>query len=464
MSQQSFINNKLISFSYNDFTEEAPNIILKKITTDLSTQPITTTVTTLDTNILFYEMVSNETLVILKLQNSQSELINQVDVILHNILTGENEFLEFSTSTVHNFGTGLFNIYCSHYQNNTLYFFAAKGQFNAVYFYKVDLLNNEISSVYIPYLVPDLVPTKVLHVKNNILKVNMLREFVNASPRIINVNLENLSILNESVNYKVESGLLKLTNTTDTIYAGMAEVTSPPSVTTRSTKLSTFDSDFNLINSSTNIITNWHSYNTSIVGINNLAFQQSDSSFFTVSSAIPTTQSWVPLSSYFLYPSLSQSYYGLLIKKFTFQGDLIWSDVVFSEQQINSYSPFSINCIGQDSLAIAVSVTSEFSPESASVKTLLYKPQAVNIISLDKSLSAIKLFPNPCSNILSVSLNTKSNNLSYKILDLTGKEITKGEINNRNQININTENFTTGLYILRIIDKSSIYSEKFFKK
>ncbi len=84
-------------------------------------------------------------------------------------------------------------------------------------------------------------------------------------------------------------------------------------------------------------------------------------------------------------------------------------------------------------------------------------PEAVNEIA-DK---VMKIYPNPANNIINIDLSENiSKNISLKITDITGKQVFIKEYEKQSKININTDNFNSGLYFINIEDDTHSYTKK----
>ena len=66
------------------------------------------------------------------------------------------------------------------------------------------------------------------------------------------------------------------------------------------------------------------------------------------------------------------------------------------------------------------------------------------------------IYPNPTKDYFQIESTDNLNNKSLKIFDLTGKELFHENINNRNSITVNSENWRPGLYFVSIVDGDRI--------
>lgn len=80
----------------------------------------------------------------------------------------------------------------------------------------------------------------------------------------------------------------------------------------------------------------------------------------------------------------------------------------------------------------------------------------------DKSL--VKLYPNPSSTTISITLNNSTTDLSYDILDMNGRIIKSGTIVPENNNSINIESLENGIYIVNLNNNEINSQLKFIKK
>lgn len=74
------------------------------------------------------------------------------------------------------------------------------------------------------------------------------------------------------------------------------------------------------------------------------------------------------------------------------------------------------------------------------------------------------LYPNPASLFIKIKENATSEVETYKVFDMTGKQILIGKYKEENQ-SINISKLTSGNYIIEITTKSgNRFSQKFIKK
>jgi len=79
-------------------------------------------------------------------------------------------------------------------------------------------------------------------------------------------------------------------------------------------------------------------------------------------------------------------------------------------------------------------------------------------------LELFKVYPNPANNYLHL-ITDANQNLEFRISDVTGKEISTGQLNQGfNQQNINISDLTSGVYYISLIGNQGISSQTFIKQ
>lgn len=81
-----------------------------------------------------------------------------------------------------------------------------------------------------------------------------------------------------------------------------------------------------------------------------------------------------------------------------------------------------------------------------------------------KSDDVIKLYPNPANDILNIDNITQSDNITLKIIDITGKVVITEKISNSSTAQLNVAHLAQGLYLLEITNGSKSVSRKKFVK
>ena len=71
------------------------------------------------------------------------------------------------------------------------------------------------------------------------------------------------------------------------------------------------------------------------------------------------------------------------------------------------------------------------------------------------------LYPNPGKNTLKIDFPAMVNSVYYEISDLHGRLILKSEENNTNEVQIDIQNFKSGLYVLKLKNEKKVMHAKF---
>jgi hypothetical protein len=84
-----------------------------------------------------------------------------------------------------------------------------------------------------------------------------------------------------------------------------------------------------------------------------------------------------------------------------------------------------------------------------------------NSLSLNnEELKRFEVYPNPASKSINISLIDEVKNATIHIYDINGRQVYSNELNLQGIVTISTEDFSTGIYILKINNKLMSYSEK----
>lgn len=76
----------------------------------------------------------------------------------------------------------------------------------------------------------------------------------------------------------------------------------------------------------------------------------------------------------------------------------------------------------------------------------------------------LTIYPNPGMNELNVQINTSENNdLELEIINMVGELMTTHSIYSNNLIRINTSNFSSGIYFIKIRSKEKVTTKKWIK-
>ena len=81
------------------------------------------------------------------------------------------------------------------------------------------------------------------------------------------------------------------------------------------------------------------------------------------------------------------------------------------------------------------------------------------IANTSKTITEIKLYPNPTTSILNVSSVTE--NATFKVYNLLGQTVMNGKLSNNS---IDVSNFSAGVYILELTDKNTATTNRFIKQ
>jgi len=88
----------------------------------------------------------------------------------------------------------------------------------------------------------------------------------------------------------------------------------------------------------------------------------------------------------------------------------------------------------------------------------------ITLSSTELNLTAYKLYPNPVNEYLNIDFGENISQGKVELINIEGKTIDMINIENNNHIQINTSNYATGLYIVRIISAERISYVKIVKK
>ena len=86
----------------------------------------------------------------------------------------------------------------------------------------------------------------------------------------------------------------------------------------------------------------------------------------------------------------------------------------------------------------------------------IYDP-TVNVNSISSN-NEFSVYPNPANSYIRVNV---TQNLNYKILDLSGSVVITGKIENKD---ININNLSNGIYVLQLNTELGIVSKRFVKQ
>lgn len=102
------------------------------------------------------------------------------------------------------------------------------------------------------------------------------------------------------------------------------------------------------------------------------------------------------------------------------------------------------------------------SPTDMPLPEGVWTPPAVSVNPVNENL-ALSIFPNPASELLTVSVGNDLVNSQYELMSITGKVIRRGSLNA--QINtIDVSSFKSGMYFLRATSGEKVISDSFIVK
>ena len=90
------------------------------------------------------------------------------------------------------------------------------------------------------------------------------------------------------------------------------------------------------------------------------------------------------------------------------------------------------------------------------------KPFITGIYEEVENLPEVKLFPNPCSDILTIDLLGQEK-MEIELVDVTGRIISK-HMPKHQQLQIDLSAYSSGIYFVRIVSKSGILTKKLIIK
>ena len=89
-----------------------------------------------------------------------------------------------------------------------------------------------------------------------------------------------------------------------------------------------------------------------------------------------------------------------------------------------------------------------------------------DILSSDGNVfsSEVKVFPNPASEIVSISLKNVSDKISLNIYDVMGRIVKQQDFDDKKDIRLSVEDFQPGIYYLKISDGKKQTTKKLIVK
>ncbi|AFL85847.1 1,4-alpha-glucan branching enzyme [Belliella baltica DSM 15883] len=99
-------------------------------------------------------------------------------------------------------------------------------------------------------------------------------------------------------------------------------------------------------------------------------------------------------------------------------------------------------------------------PEGQILEDIITSVEEENIDDL-----AFKIYPNPSSDMLNISMPNGFNQFNYRVLDLTGRVLLEGEESGvSNNLELEIKDFKAGLYIFELNDNRQLVRKRFIKK
>jgi len=87
-----------------------------------------------------------------------------------------------------------------------------------------------------------------------------------------------------------------------------------------------------------------------------------------------------------------------------------------------------------------------------------------NVVSVKVELDkpALKIFPNPTSNLINFHLSTRNGNMDIYIMDKSGRivESTSKKQNSKGLVSLNLDHLISGIYCVKILSGNQVYNDK----
>src|SRR5690606_901138 len=96
----------------------------------------------------------------------------------------------------------------------------------------------------------------------------------------------------------------------------------------------------------------------------------------------------------------------------------------------------------------------------------IFTKESVGTVGLEEELSQktiLNVYPNPAKDIVNVIFNANTNTNQISIIDITGKEVVKQQLNlgiGLNKTTVLLNNLNAGVYFLSIISENKIETQK----
>ena len=86
------------------------------------------------------------------------------------------------------------------------------------------------------------------------------------------------------------------------------------------------------------------------------------------------------------------------------------------------------------------------------------------VLSIEKITNLASVYPNPSNGLVSVSSQYINGETTVQLIDINGRQVFKGNYNFENKINLNFENISSGIYILKLNNNNIFYNYKLILK
>ena len=84
----------------------------------------------------------------------------------------------------------------------------------------------------------------------------------------------------------------------------------------------------------------------------------------------------------------------------------------------------------------------------------------MEIILLENILNLASVYPNPSNGFVSISSEYINGQTTVQLIDINGRQVFNKKYNFENKINLNFENISSGIYILKLNNDNIFYKEK----
>ena len=86
------------------------------------------------------------------------------------------------------------------------------------------------------------------------------------------------------------------------------------------------------------------------------------------------------------------------------------------------------------------------------------------VLSIENITNLASVYPNPSNGLVSVSSQYINGETTVQLIDINGRQVFKGNYNFENKINLNFENISSGIYILKLNNNNIFYNYKLILK